>query len=118
MRAFICLILFIFGSYSIIAQSSDFQVLGKSIHSLKEPVKLNPLAHPRFLPLHAGFLRTKSTPNSVYPYSKTFSISEQYYEHLGFFCKAELRLEQASRIPIKIRLGEVQYVERMEGKYD
>lgn len=40
------------------------------------------------------------------------------YEDLGFFCKVEVQLEKRTRIPIKIRLGEVQYVERLEGKYN
>lgn len=40
------------------------------------------------------------------------------YDELGFFCKMEVKLEQSTKFPIKIRLGEVQYVEKMEGKYD
>lgn len=38
------------------------------------------------------------------------------YEKLGAFCKWEVQLEKAARMPVKFRLGEVQYVERMEGK--
>ncbi len=40
------------------------------------------------------------------------------YEELGIFCKWEVKIEKAARLPIKVRLGEVQYVERMEGKRD
>ncbi|MEZ4952646.1 MAG: hypothetical protein R2825_03600 [Saprospiraceae bacterium] len=36
---------------------------------------------------------------------------------LATFCRLELKLEKAAKFPIKFRLGEVQYVERMEGKY-
>jgi len=36
---------------------------------------------------------------------------------LPFFCDLELKLEAAAKMPIKIRLGEVQQVERLEGKY-
>ena len=45
------------------------------------------------------------------------SIPSAYnFDELGFFCKAEVKLEQRAKIPIKIRLGEVHQVERLEGK--
>lgn len=43
----------------------------------------------------------------------TFSPSD-----LALFCRLEFYLEKSVRFPIKIRLGEVQYVEQMEGKYE
>lgn len=36
---------------------------------------------------------------------------------LAFFCRIEWRLEKAARFPIRIRLGEVQYVDQLESKY-
>lgn len=39
------------------------------------------------------------------------------YQELAFFCKLEVKLEKATRLPIKFRLGEVQYAENREGKY-
>ena len=38
------------------------------------------------------------------------------YEHLPFFCKVEVKLEQAAKFPIKFRLGDVPYVDYLEGK--
>lgn len=38
------------------------------------------------------------------------------YEDLALFCKIEVKMEKALQLPVKFRLGEVQYVERMEGK--
>lgn len=38
------------------------------------------------------------------------------YEDLAFFCKLEVKMEKALNLPVKVRLGEVQTVERMEGK--
>ncbi len=32
------------------------------------------------------------------------------------FCKFEHRLMMSSRLPLKLRLGDVQYVDRLEGK--
>lgn len=37
-------------------------------------------------------------------------------DHLAFFCRIELHLEKATRMPIKFRLGSVDYVDRLEGK--
>jgi hypothetical protein len=38
------------------------------------------------------------------------------YKHLGVICKWEYRLEQAVRFPVKFRLGEYHYVQKLEGK--
>lgn len=39
-----------------------------------------------------------------------------YHKSLGFFCHAENKVAKASSIPIKMRLGTVQYVDKIEGK--
>ena len=39
-----------------------------------------------------------------------------HYGELAFFCKVEVRLERAARLPVKFRLGNVNYVDRLEGK--
>lgn len=98
-------------------QIDTYQIVGKSLHALKTPPKKIAFSTPRFLaPLDRYAIRSKKTIPAIIP--NAFSISSQYYEHLGFFCKVELRLEQKNNLPIKFRLGEVQYVERLEGKYD
>jgi hypothetical protein len=38
------------------------------------------------------------------------------FEDLAFFCRVEVRLEQATRIPVRFRLGSVNYVDHLEGK--
>ncbi len=44
-------------------------------------------------------------------------LSAHYYvDHLGLFCKAELRLEKAVSLPVKFRLGSVAYTDYMEQK--
>jgi len=38
------------------------------------------------------------------------------YKDLAFFCKIEVKLEKAVKLPIKFRLGSVDYVDYLEGK--
>jgi len=38
------------------------------------------------------------------------------YHNLAFFCKVEVKLEEAVRFPVKFRLGDVNYVDQLEGK--
>ena len=45
------------------------------------------------------------------------SISRSFYaDQMGFFCKKEWKLEKATGLPVRFRLGSLAYVDRMEGK--
>ncbi len=38
------------------------------------------------------------------------------YAHLALFCKLEVQMERAFRMPVRLRLGDVPYVDWLEGK--
>ncbi len=38
------------------------------------------------------------------------------YRHLALFCKLEVQMDKVFRLPVRIRLGDVPYVDWLEGK--
>ncbi len=39
-----------------------------------------------------------------------------YLRTIGFFCKKEIEMDKATRVPVRFRLGSVSYTDKMENK--
>jgi hypothetical protein len=77
------------------------------------------LLHPPGLAMSVRELVAKSrgyiffTPDNIV---RDIYGSGYYISHLGVFCKEELRLENSIHVPLRVRLGSLTEVNRMEGK--
>lgn len=57
----------------------------------------------------------KKNADSVF--NKTFLLPKNYYSNnLRFICKKELQLQKAIKLPLYIRLGSLDYTNKLEGK--
>jgi hypothetical protein len=83
------------------------QISGKSIPELHKESSSKPMYLHTFhrLPI----MLTMQAPTTQIP-------NVHRYEHLAFFCRLEVKMEQRLKIPFKFRLGDVPYVDRLEGK--
>jgi hypothetical protein len=50
----------------------------------------------------------------VKPAVTTFISSNFYTQHFGIFCKKELQFEKSTNIPLRLRLGSLDYVNKLE----
>ncbi|MCC6290217.1 MAG: hypothetical protein IT249_20240 [Chitinophagaceae bacterium] len=59
--------------------------------------------------LSNAFIRNTSFQNNRLP-------ANYYSAGLGFFCKKELAVEKATKVPLRFRLGSLNYCNQLEGK--
>ena len=62
------------------------------------------------------FQESKKNAFNLAPKDKQQMPAAYAYKDLAFFCKIEVQLEKAVKMPVKFRLGSVDYVDYLEGK--
>ncbi|MFQ5445321.1 MAG: hypothetical protein ACE5FF_00145 [Saprospiraceae bacterium] len=111
-----CILLLLFFGTAL-AQSESIGLMQRSFAS-SPGLQMKADNFPRFhiepftLPLLNGFASSETPSLKTRPLPVVYSVND-----LPLFCKWEVKLEKAATFPVKFRLGEVQYVEHLEGKY-
>jgi hypothetical protein len=65
-----------------------------------------------------GFATLSEWPGSVFNVTghSTIVSPDHYTKNLAFFCKQELRIEKAVKIPLRFRIGSLEQCNKLEGK--
>lgn len=118
MRIFLIISLWVLISTVNTEAQEYWKISGKSISELRKDTLLAEYQRPAIA--YSSRVRLTARPqDQVIPrdITKVKVPSAYSYDHLGMFCKWEVQIERAVGLPVKFRLGEVQYVERLEGKW-
>lgn len=104
-------------TFLLIALIGNAQISGKSIPELRrEAAPTFQYSNiPAFQYSFPPILRFSSFKYDKIDSKPSVPIIYSYHE-LAFFCKVEVKLEKAVKLPIKFRLGDVDYVDWLEGK--
>jgi len=116
MKVFILLLFFTSNCFIGLSQlNEEYKITGKTFYELKHPESKTGL-----------FFFNKQVQNQVEQYN-TKSIVIQNNEpttvesytgkaHTAFFCRLEDKLEKKIQLPVKMRVGELDYVDYLEQK--
>ena len=97
------------GFAQIGVQTAGFSFVEKKPASIVPQVSLNSSSSTQpipSIPNAAADLKNRMTSTKAY----------NYCDHLAFFCRIEVKLEKKVDIPLRLRLGTVDYVDRLEQK--
>jgi hypothetical protein len=58
-----------------------------------------------------------TSPTPVFSAAQPLNPAGYYSQHFGFFCKQEWNWQKHTGLPVKVRLGNYQYTQKLEGKH-
>ena len=105
---------FCFVSYLLQGQLS-FSPISKNLSQLKSQKHIDKLSFSKSLPSPKYLAGNYAKGNTTRQQSQPLAYA---YKDLAFFCKIEVQLEKSIKMPIKFRLGSVDYVDYLEKKRD
>ncbi|MBX2870679.1 MAG: hypothetical protein KTR30_01225 [Saprospiraceae bacterium] len=116
------LIVLLLLSVPFLSQAQPWSIAGHSLPELRQSQNLPPSTPSispsiKFLQLITNSEPTGLSLQEIMLHTPSQQPRAWSYQDLAFFCKLEVKLEKATKLPIKFRLGEVQYAENREGKY-
>ena len=117
LRVFLLLTLFIPSVFfPLIAQlPSRISVINKSIPDLLKDGTTN--VYFTTFSFSSNFALNSANKKMLNAHSKPSSFNGVSTRPLAFFCRIEVLLEKKNGIPIKFRLGDIDKVDQLEGKF-
>ena len=117
-----CLILFfannLLGQVGLQVEGSKYSVVKKTeakpILNFSKKTIAEKKQNPKQLPSLQTIFRNGDAVEKKGSY---FSMKKNKTGELAFFCDIEAKVEKASKLPVRFRLGDVQAVDRKEGKW-
>ncbi len=94
--------------FALMADATGQGLTTKSAQLTTPPVHFAPQWPDLLFSEHLSFGKPQATATRVFLPAPT--------DHLAFFCRLELKIEKTTKFPVKFRLGDVEYVDRLEGK--
>lgn len=117
---FFCMIFVAGGAFC--QNFDDKRPLNKDIFEIKSPIQgTSRLNNPTSF-YGSGYKKTAQSKLNIKPVIVLNPVScsviraDFYTRNFGFFCKKELQFEKATKIPLRFRLGSLQYNDYLEGK--